>query len=74
MPFAFALGLENKWMKKFTHILSKETLERCTASAGGVHFISRGLSHSISSSMGGSGSHGGGCSGGGHGGGGGGGR
>lgn len=75
LPFAFALGLYNKWMKQFSHILSKDTIERCTASAGGAHFIARGLSSSISSSMSSnSGSHGGGCSGGGHGGGGGGGR
>lgn len=73
LPFAFAFGLENKWMKKFEGILSKTTLEKCTASAGGVKFVSRGLSSSVRSS-GGGGSHGGGHSGGGHGGGGGGGR
>lgn len=73
LPFAFALGLENLWMKKFKRVLSQATLERCTAHAGGVRFISNGLTSSVRSS-GGSGSHGGGHSGGGHGGGGGGGR
>ena len=73
LPFAFAFGLENKWMKKFESVLSKATLDRCTAAAGGTRFISKGLSNSVSSG-GGGGSHGGGHSGGGHGGGGGGGR
>ena len=73
LPFAFALGIENKWMKKFQEVLSKETVERCTACAGGARFLSNGLASSIRSS-GGGGSHGGGHSGGGHGGGGGGGR
>ena len=73
LPFAFALGLSNQWIEKFSKVLSKATIEKCTASAGGIHSISSGLAHSISSS-GGSGSHGGGHSGGGHGGGGGGGR
>ena len=73
LPFAFALGMENKWMKKFEKILSKAVIERCTAHLGGTRFISTGLTQSISRS-GGGGSHGGGCSGGGHGGGGGGGR
>lgn len=74
LPFAFALGLENLWMKKFEKALSQATLERCTAHAGGVQFISSGLTSSVRSSAGRSGSHGGGHSGGGHGGGGGGGR
>ena len=79
LPFAFALGMSNQWIEKFSKILSKNTLDKCTAVAGGRSFISGGgLSHSISSAMpssrGGSGSHGGGFSGGGHGGGGGGGR
>ena len=73
LPYAFALGMENKWMKKFEHILSKANLERCTARVGGTRFVSSGLVSSVSRS-GGGGSHGGGCSGGGHGGGGGGGR
>ncbi len=76
LPFAFALGLSNQWIEKFSKVLSKATIEKCTAHAGGVRFISSGLSHSIStaSPSGRGGSHGGGCSGGGHGGGGGGGR
>lgn len=73
LPYAFALGMENKWMKKFEKILSKATIERCTASVGGTRYVSSGLAQSVSRS-GGGGSHGGGCSGGGHGGGGGGGR
>ena len=73
LPFAFALGMENQWMKKFEKILSKATLERCTSRVGGMRFVSSGLASSISRS-GGGGSHGGGSSGGGHGGGGGGGR
>ncbi len=74
LPFAFALGMENKWMKKFEHVLSKSTMEQCTACVGGTKFVSGALASSVSSSGGGGGSHGGGCSGGGHGGGGGGGR
>lgn len=77
LPFAFALGLHNKWIKKFSRVLDQATIERCTAAAGGIRSISSGLSSSISSATASSksgGSHGGGCSGGGHGGGGGGGR
>ena len=73
LPFAFALGMENKWMKKFESTLSKAVIERCTACVGGTRFVSSALASSVSRS-GGGGSHGGGCSGGGHGGGGGGGR
>lgn len=78
IPFAFALNLSNEWMKKFSKVLSKEVLEKCTAAVGGMHYASH-ISRSLSSAMpaggrGGSGSHGGGHSGGGHGGGGGGGR
>lgn len=75
LPFAFALGMENQWIEKFSHIISKATIEKYTSSVGGMHFVSKGLSRSISSAMPSKGgSHGGGCSGGGHGGGGGGGR
>ena len=76
LPYAFAMGLQNKWMKKFTHILSKATIERCTACVGGISAVSSGLVSSVGFSMasGGGGSFGGGCSGGGGGGGGGGGR
>jgi hypothetical protein len=75
LPYAFAMGLQNKWMKKFTHILSKATIERCTVCVGGISGVSSGLSQSVGYSMGsGSGSFGGGGSGGGGGGGGGGGR
>ncbi len=75
LPYAFALGMQNKWMKKFEKILSKATIERCTARVGGSQYVSFGLAQGISrSGGGGGGSHGGGCSGGGHGGGGGGGR
>lgn len=73
LPFAFAFGLENKWMKKFETVLSKATLDKCTATAGGTRFITSGLSGCVRNG-GGGGSHGGGHSGGGHGGGGGGGR
>ena len=77
LPYAFAMGLSNQWMKKFTNVLSKTVVDKCVACAGGAGMISRGLSTSFSRSMPsgrGGGSHGGGCSGGGHGGGGGGGR
>ncbi|WP_428075759.1 DUF2207 domain-containing protein [Candidatus Avelusimicrobium luingense] len=75
LPFAFAFGLENKWMKKFEGVLSKAIIDKCTSAAGGMRFISSGgLSKSVSSGGGGGGSHGGGHAGGGHGGGGGGGR
>ncbi len=85
LPYAFALGLKNQWIKNFKGILSQAVLERCTEAAGGTHFITSDLSRAVSSasssrpsessrSSGGGGSHGGGSSGGGHGGGGGGGR
>ena len=77
LPYAFAMGLHNQWMKKFTNILSQATIDKCMACAGGVAAVSGSLASGISSSMpsgGGSGSGGGGSSGGGGGGGGGGGR
>lgn len=77
LPYAFAMGLQNQWMRKFTNTLSQATIDRCVACAGGVVAVSGALSRGISSSMpsgGHSGSGGGGCSGGGGGGGGGGGR
>ncbi len=75
LPYAFAMGLENQWIKKFTNTLSQATIEKCMACAGGVAAVSGGLARGVGSSMpSGSGSGGGGCSGGGGGGGGGGGR
>ncbi len=75
LPYAFAMGLENQWMKKFTNTLSQATIDKCVACAGGVAAVSGALASGVSSSMpSGSGSGGGGCSGGGGGGGGGGGR
>lgn len=78
LPFAFALGMSNQWMRKFASILPQETIDRSLAKVGGAAAVAHGLASSVGSSMpsssGGSGSHGGGCSGGGHGGGGGGGR
>ena len=83
LPYAFALGLHNKWMKKFEVILSKEIVQRCVASTcASEYVISRGLSSCIADSIassnsgggssgGSSGSFGGGSSGGGSGGGGG---
>ena len=75
LPYAFAMGLENQWIKKFTNTLSQATIDKCVACAGGVAAVSGGLASGVGSSMpSGSGSGGGGCSGGGGGGGGGGGR
>ena len=77
LPYAFAMGLENQWIKKFSKTLFKATIDKCVACAGGVAAVSGGLARSINSCGGGSGSSGsggGGCSGGGGGGGGGGGR
>ncbi|MBP5403635.1 MAG: DUF2207 domain-containing protein [Elusimicrobiaceae bacterium] len=87
LPFAFALGMHNQWMKNFTGILSTATIGKCIECAGGTSTVSRELtkhiSYSMSTSRGdyssgsshhSSGSYGGGHSGGGHGGGGGGGR
>ena len=81
LPYAFALGLYNKWMQKFATILSRETIQRCIENTcGNEHIIRQGLSNNLKSFMsspnvssGGSssGSYGGGSSGGGHGGGGG---
>ena len=81
LPYAFAMGLQNQWIQKFTHILSDATIQQIIASAGGASTISEHLTQSITSSLpvpvgssgGGSssgGSFGGGSSGGGHGGGG----
>jgi uncharacterized membrane protein YgcG len=85
LPYAFAIGMHNQWMKKFANILSAATVQEVVKSAGGNETISRYLRQNISSSLpvhtssGGGGGHssgsfGGGHSGGGHGGGGGGGR
>ncbi len=75
LPYAFAMGLENQWIKKFTNTLSQATIDKCVACAGGITAVSGALASGVGSSMpSGSGSGGGGCSGGGGGGGGGGGR
>ena len=79
LPYAYAMGLQNQWIKKFTNTLSQATIDKCVACAGGVAAVSGALASGVSSAMpsgghGGSGSGGGGCSGGGGGGGGGGGR
>ena len=76
LPYAFALGVESKWMRQFKRIFSKQKLDAALHSRGFrvVHLAS--FSHCASGSSGGrgSGGFGGGHVGGGHGGGGGGGR
>ena len=83
LAYAYAIGLDNKWVKKFSGILSQATVQETLSRSGGissVHSLRSSIvnampSHSGSSSGGsGGGSFGGGSSGGGHGGGGGGGR
>ena len=79
LPYAYAMGLQNQWIKKFTNTLSQATIDKCVACAGGVAAVSGALASGVSSAMpsgghGGGGSFGGGGSGGGGGGGGGGGR
>ena len=81
LPYAFALGLYNKWMGKFKKVLSKETIRKCIENTcGNERIIKRGLSENLrhfvsearaSGSSSSGGSYGGGSSGGGHGGGGG---
>ncbi len=85
LPYAFAMGIHNQWIKKFTGILSEATISEYIERLGGTYTITRGLRENIRDSMpihyssgssgGGhshsSGSFGGGSSGGGHGGGGG---
>ena len=85
LAYAYAIGLHNKWVKKFSKILSQLTVEENMSSVGGSVIGINILLGSIADSMatrsrsssgcsGGGGSFGGGFSGGGHGGGGGGGR
>jgi len=83
LAYAYAIGLDNKWVKKFSGILSQATVQETLSRSGGINNIDS-LSRSIANAMpshsgsgfggGGGGSFGGGSSGGGHGGGGGGGR
>ncbi|MCR5505239.1 MAG: DUF2207 domain-containing protein [Elusimicrobiaceae bacterium] len=79
LPYAYALGLYNKWIAKFSAILSQYTVQEKLSHTYGMQNI-RSLSNYVAASMpssgggGGGGSFGGGSSGGGHGGGGGGGR
>ena len=76
LPYAFALGVQSKWMRQFKRVFSKQQLDAALHSRGFrvVHVAS--FSRCASGSFGGrgSGSFGGGHVGGGHGGGGGGGR
>ncbi len=51
LPYAFAMDLENEWMKKFENTLSKATIERCMSCAGGAGAVSGALASGISSSM-----------------------
>ena len=83
LPYAFVLGVENKWISYFERTLSAEMVEKAVQSRGlyledlhGLTALSSSLVRAVvpSSSQGGSGSGGGGFSGGGFGGGGGGGR
>lgn len=82
LAYAYAIGLDNKWVKKFSNILSQATVQETLSRTGGISSVNSLRSsianampsHSGSGSGGGGGSFGGGSSGGGHGGGGGGGR
>jgi uncharacterized membrane protein YgcG len=79
LPYAFAFGMENKWMERFEKVLSRAAIERCTYNIGGTNAFTRGfivssINSAAPSNSAGSGSGGGGSSGGGSGGGGGGGR
>lgn len=84
LPYAYALGIQSKWINSFKDIISQSAIEKHLSSCGGMNFISKNIlcstirSTSISRSSGrsgfGRGSGGGGFSGGGCGGGGGGGR
>ena len=76
LPYAYALGMQSKWINAFKDIISENTVEKHLAHCGGGNFIASSMLNStISSSMpSGKGSGGGGFSGGGCGGGGGGGR
>ena len=83
LAYAYAIGLHNKWVKKFSNILSQATIQETLSSTCGISSV-HNLRNTIANAMpshssngfgsGGSGSFGGGSSGGGHGGGGGGGR
>jgi uncharacterized membrane protein len=76
LPYAFAFGMENKWMSDFEKILPDAVMNRYLNTVGGRNAIARGLivSSIVNSAPRGSGSGGRGFSGGGFGGGGGGGR
>ena len=80
LPYAYALGMQSKWIDAFKDIISESAIEKHLTRCGGMHCISSNmLNRTVNSSMpskrgGGRGSGGGGFSGGGCGGGGGGGR
>lgn len=81
LPYAYALGIQNKWINAFKDIIDANTIETNLNRCGGMNFMSSALlTKTINSSIpskggrGGFGSGGGGFSGGGFGGGGGGGR
>lgn len=80
LAYAYAIGLDNKWVKKFSGILSQATVQETLSRSGGissVHSLRSSIVNAMPSHSGsgfGGGSFGGGSSGGGHGGGGGGGR
>lgn len=81
LPYAYAFGIQSKWIKDFTKVLSEEIIEEKLAALGGRSFIissalsnalaNSAVQHSSSSGSRGGGSFGGGFSGGGFGGGGG---
>lgn len=81
LPYAFVLGVENKWISYFERTLSAEMVENAARSHGlyvenlhGLNTLGSSLGGAVSSSSSNGGSSGGGFSGGGFGGGGGGGR
>ena len=81
LPYAFVLGVENKWISYFERTLSAEMVENAARSHGlyvenlhGLNTLGSSLGGAVSSSSSNGGSGGGGFSGGGFGGGGGGGR
>ncbi len=80
LPYAYAFGIQSKWIKSFTKMLSKEIIEEKLTALGGRRLITSAAFSSVlasssmqksSSGRGGGGSFGGGFSGGGFGGGGG---
>ena len=77
LAYAYAIGLHNKWVKKFSNILSQATVQETLSRTGGISSVNSlrsSIANAMPSASGGGGSFGGGSSGGGHGGGGGGGR